>query len=204
MNRTLVMSLAALALSSAGVAGNAQEPDAGTLARQVCASCHGRGGNSVSSAFPRLAGQQPQYIAAQLQAFHDRKRGDPMAQAYMWGMASQLDAATMKGLAAYYAAQKPMHGPAPDGKLALAGKAIFENGIPGAGVPACAGCHGQNAEGKEGYPRLAGQHAEYLVKQLSLFKSELRAGAQAPMMHEVTTGLSFDQMTQIAAYLAGK
>lgn len=203
MNRTLAISLAALALAGASAAG-AQEPDARTLARQVCASCHGPGGQSISSAFPRLAGQRARYIEAQLKAFRDRQRGDPMAQAYMWGMASQLDDTTIKSLAAYYAAQKPMHGPAPDGKLALQGKAIFEGGIPGAGVPACASCHGKNGEGKEGYPRLAGQHAEYLVKQLSLFKSELRAGAQAPLMHAVTTGLSFEQMTEVAAYLAGR
>lgn len=204
MNRTLVILLPALAMAGICSAASAQESDARTLARQVCASCHGPAGQSISSAFPRLAGQQPQYIEAQLKAFHDRKRGDPMAQAYMWGMAAQLDDTAIGKLAAYYAAQKPMHGPAPDGKLALQGKAIFENGIPGAGVPACASCHGTNGEGKDGYPRLAGQHAEYLVKQLSLFKSELRAGAQAPLMHEVTTGLSFDQMTQVAAYVAGK
>ena len=203
MNRTLLILIPVLA--TAGIpAASAQQSNAATLARQVCASCHGPAGQSISSAFPRLAGQQPEYVTAQLKAFHDRKRGDPMAQAYMWGMASQLDDATIKGLAAYYAKQKPMHGPVADAKLAPQGRTIFENGIPGAGVPACASCHGQDAAGKDGYPRLAGQHAEYLVKQLSLFKSELRAGAQAPLMHEVTAGLTFDQMTAVSAYLAGK
>lgn len=203
MNRMLWMLIPVLA--TAGFpAANAQQPDAARMARQVCASCHGPAGQSISSAFPRLSGQQPQYVEAQLKAFRDRKRGDPMAQAYMWGMASQLDDATIRSLATYYARQKPMRGPAADAALAQNGKGIFENGIPGDGVPACAGCHGKNGEGENGYPRLAGQHAEYLVKQLSLFKSELRAGAQAPLMHEVTAGLSFDQMTQVAAYLSGK
>lgn len=203
MNRTLLLLIPVLATAGIPTAG-AQQSDPATVARQVCASCHGPAGQSISSAFPRLAGQQPDYINAQLKAFRDRKRGDPMAQAYMWGMASQLDDATIKGLAAYYARQKPVHGHAADPKLAQQGQAIFENGLPAAGVPACASCHGQDAAGKDGYPRLAGQHAEYLVKQLSLFKNELRAGAQAPLMHEVTAGLSFDQMTAVSAYLASK
>lgn len=203
MNRTLMM-LATLIAAAGAPAASAQQPDAATLARQVCASCHGPAGQSVSSAFPRLAGQQPQYVAVQLQAFRDRKRGDPMAQAYMWGMASQLDDAAIQSLAAYYARQKPMHGPAAEAALAQKGKAIFDDGVPADGIPPCASCHGKNGEGKDAYPRLAGQHAEYLVKQLSLFKSELRAGAQAPLMHDVTMRLSFDQMTQVAAYLAGK
>ena len=80
------------------------------LATQVCATCHGPRGDSTSPAFPRLAGQQAAYIEAQLVGFHDRTRGDPGAQAYMWGMASQLSNQDIKQLATYYAAQRPVHG----------------------------------------------------------------------------------------------
>ena len=160
----------------------AQQKDARRLAAEVCASCHGPTGISVSPAYPRLAGQRPEYLAVQLKAFRDRSRGDPMAQAFMWGMASQLSDDTIAGLAAYYAAQKPLKATAADTKLVREGQIIFAQGIPIANVAPCQTCHGQQAEGNAAIPRLAGQHAEYMVKQLVLFKSELRAGASAPIM----------------------
>jgi cytochrome c553 len=203
MKTRFLVLLPALALAGVSASAIAQESDASTLAREVCASCHGPGGRSISSTFPRLAGQQAQYLKAQLKAFHDRTRGDPMAQAYMWGMASQMDDSTIDKLATYYAAQQPARGRAADPKLAQEGRAIFEKGIPAANVPACATCHGKNAAGNGSYPRLASQHAAYLVKQLSLFKTELRAGANAPIMHNISTGMSFEQMAAVSAYLAG-
>jgi len=204
MNRTFPMLAGMLAASVLAFEAGAQDSDARTLATQVCASCHGPGGRSISSAFPRLAGQQPAYLEAQLKAFRDRSRADPMAQAYMWGMSSRLDDATIKGLADYYAMQTPGRDAKVDPKLAREGGEIFANGIPAAGVPACVTCHGKAAEGNASFPRLAGQHADYLVKQLALFKSELRAGSNAPVMHNVSHGMTFDQMTAVSAFLDGK
>lgn len=203
MKTRLLILLPALALGGVSASAIAQESEAGTLAREVCASCHGPEGRSISSTFPRLAGQQAPYIEAQLKAFRDHTRGDPLAEAYMWGMASQMDDGAIDKLAAYYAKQKPAHGRPADPKIAQTGKAIFEKGIAAANVPACASCHGKNAAGNGTFPRLAGQHAAYLVKQLSLFKSSLRAGASAPVMHNITSGMSFEQMAAVSAYLAG-
>ena len=73
---------------------------AGTV--HVCSSCHGPDGRSSSPTFPRLAGQQKDYIVAQLQAFRDKTRADPHAQTYMWGMAARLSDATIDGIATYY------------------------------------------------------------------------------------------------------
>jgi len=172
------------------------------LATQVCATCHGPRGDSTSPAFPRLAGQQPAYIEAQLVGFHDRTRGDPGAQAYMWGMASQLGNQDIKQLATYYAAQRPVHG-TPGDKTSMAnGKVIYEQGLPDAGVPACVSCHGAGAEGKEVIPRLAGQHPAYLIKQLAYFKSLQRGNA--PVMHAVTDKMTFEQMEAVAVYAASK
>jgi cytochrome c553 len=183
---------------------HAQQPDAARLAAQVCASCHGPKGRSTSNAFPRLAGQRQEYLQAQLKAFRDRTRADPMAQAYMWGMASQLTDETIAKLAAYFSAQTPVPGKAGDPKLVETGRAIFEQGLPAANVPACLTCHGKDAEGSATVPRLAGQHPEYLLKQLVMFKSELRSGAGAPIMHAITTSLTFDQMQAVAAYLMSR
>jgi cytochrome c553 len=183
---------------------HAQQPDAARLAVQVCASCHGAKGRSTSPAFPRLAGQRQEYLDAQLKAFRDRTRADPMAQAYMWGMTSQLTDGMIAKLATYFSEQAPVLGKTGDPKLVEAGRAIFEQGLPSANVPACLTCHGKAAEGNAIVPRLAGQHPEYLLKQLVMFKSELRAGASAPIMHAITTGLTFDQMLAVSAYLTSR
>lgn len=204
MKISIVVPVSIAALSCLALAAYAQEPAVSGLATRTCASCHGPRGESVSPAFPRLAGQRPEYLDTQLKAFRDRTRADPMAQAYMWGMASQLGDDTIRGLAEYYARQKPAHSKPANASLERAGKGIFENGIPGAKVQACVTCHGKNAEGASGFPRLAGQHAEYIVKQLVLFKELLREEGSAPIMHGVSQGMSFEQMEAVAAYLASR
>jgi cytochrome c553 len=182
----------------------AQDADAGKTAARICASCHGPRGESISPAFPRLAGQQQAYVDAQLRAFRDHTRADPMAQAYMWGMSSQLSDQAIQSLSAYYSAQRPVHGKGGDAKLLQQGKAIYEQGIASADVPACTTCHGGDAAGNGTIPRLAGQHAEYIVKQLGVFKSQMRADASAPTMHKISSGMSFDQMEAVATYLMSR
>src|SRR5579863_8590257 len=72
---------------------------------ETCGTCHGVNGRSIAPTFPNLAAQTAPYIELQLHAFKDQSRADPDAQAYMWGMASQLSDATITGLAGYFAAQ---------------------------------------------------------------------------------------------------
>ena len=81
----VVFSTAVAALVALGQtpAQGAAEGQAERLATQVCAACHGRNGNSISPLFPRLAGQHPQYVEAQLKSFRDRTRADPAAITYM-------------------------------------------------------------------------------------------------------------------------
>ncbi len=198
------ISLMTMAIACVAPPLQAQEADAGRLATQVCASCHGPRGDSISPAFPKISGQRAEYLESQLKAFRDRTRADPMAQAYMWGMTSQLSDDSIKRLAVFYAGQKPASGKRGNAKLVQSGRAIYEGGIPEAKVQACITCHGKNAEGNTMFPRLAGQHAEYLVKQLVLFKNSLREGGNAPIMHGITTGMSFEQMQAVAAYLMSK
>ncbi|MGC2520977.1 MAG: c-type cytochrome [Burkholderiales bacterium] len=204
MKCKLTFALSLVTISCFAPSLQAQQAETEKMASQVCATCHGPRGDSISPAFPRLAGQRVEYLESQLKAFRDRTRGDPMAQAYMWGMTSQLNDDAIAKLAAYYSGQKPVRGQAADAKLAQAGRTIYEQGIPAANVQACVACHGKDAEGSAVFPRLAGQHTEYLVKQLVLFKSQLRSDANAPIMHTVSTGITFNQMEAVAAYLASK
>ncbi len=195
----------ALLLLFAAAPAFAQDEDAARLAIGVCAACHGPRGESVAPAFPRLAAQRAEYIESQLKSFRDRTRSDPMAQGYMWGMTSQLSDGTIAGLAEYYSKQKPVrNGQQGNPKLLQEGKTIYEQGIPATNVPACITCHGKDAEGSAVYPRLAGQHAPYLVKQIALFKSALRADPNAAVMHAISAGMSFEQAEAVAAYLASK
>ncbi|MDE1941688.1 MAG: cytochrome c4 [Betaproteobacteria bacterium] len=186
-----------------------------TLAQQVCASCHGGAvgqdnGTSINPSYPNLAGQQAVYLETELQEFHDHSRTDPAAKDMMWGLASQLTTAQMKQLAEFYAQQKPhpnlnQNDPA----LVASGQKIFSEGRAAQGVPACATCHGPSAEGNGPIPRLAGQHADYLYKQLMVFNtdagrethSEALERPHGVAMDAISHNLSDLEKHQVAAYL---
>ena len=168
------------------------------LAETTCANCHGVSGRSISPTFPNLAAQTVPYLEAQLHAFRDQTRADPDALSFMWGMASQLSDATIEAISDYYAAQIPSRAKTGDTELVARGKQIFEEGVTSQGIPACATCHGPQARGNNIFPRLAGQHADYLVKQALVIQRGLR---DAPVMHEAIKDLSADQMRAVATYL---
>jgi cytochrome c553 len=203
--RPLLWLAVAALLVGAGRSVRADEPDAAIqsharyVAITVCGTCHGRDGNSTYPKFPRLAGQDARYLARQLKAFHDQTRGDPDAIAYMWGMAAQLDDAAMAALAGYYAAQRPEARPGKDPAAIARGREIYQQGITSEGVPACSSCHGPDAHGQGEYPRLAGQHAQYVLKQLASFQSNMRNVA---IMHGVALNLRSPEMQAVAAFLA--
>ena len=172
------------------------------LVVESCSTCHGPNGRSVAPTFPILAAQQASYLELQLHAFKDQTRADPDAQAYMWGMAAPLSDAMIGELAAYYAKQPAAAGRAAGpATLVARGKQIFEVGVPAKQIPACATCHGAHAEGMASFPRLAGQHAPYLLKQLLVIQSVLRT---APVMHGVIKDLTKDQMEAVVVYLASR
>jgi cytochrome c553 len=191
-------------LVATGSAALADEPDATArtaaqhLAVTVCGTCHGPTGNSAQPKYPRLAGQNANYLAAQLKAFRSQTRGDPDALGYMWGMASQLDDATIEALAAYYAAQKAEPSASGASAAVSRGREIFEHGVAAQGVPACSSCHGPDAHGLQDFPRLAGQHGQYVLKQLASFQSNMRNVA---IMHGVAQNLNLDDMDAVAAFL---
>jgi cytochrome c553 len=177
------------------------ERDALKATVQTCGACHGINGRSVSPAFPNLAAQMAGYLELQLKAFKDQSRADPDAQAYMWGMASQLSDSQIKALAAYFAAQPAAPGRSGNPVLVAQGKQIFDQGVPARQIPPCASCHGANAEGLAFFPRLAGQHAPYLLRQLIVIQSVLRT---APVMHGVIKDLTRDQMQAVVVYLESR
>ena len=148
-----------------------------------------------------MRGNKTQYLAAQLKAFKSKERADPEAHDYMWGMAGTVPDSLIDGLAHYFASQPPPPGIPGDPALVAEGKKLFENGDKAKNVSACAGCHGADAEGNSVFPRLAGQHAAYIVRQLEVIQKNLRA---SPVMHGIITQLTPNQMKEIAEFLQSK
>jgi cytochrome c553 len=172
----------------------------------ICSSCHGIGGNGDGEAklalTPKLAGQQAPYLAQQLRNLRAQKRADSSAPGYMWAISALLDEPMIEGLADYYAAQSPVPGKSGEPKLMAQGRSIYAQGNPVNGVMACAACHGENGEGGEVFPRLAGQNAEYIVRQLKEFMTKLRP--HAIMSGHIAKRLTADEMVAVAAYLQAK
>lgn len=202
------VALATLALLTLATPHAQAAPDAATrqaaikLAENLCATCHGAQGRGDNPRIPRLAGQQRAYLDVQLKAFRSQSRNDPAAHEYMWGVAATLSDDIVAALAEYFSAQSPAAGSPPtDAKLAAAGKLLFEQGSPDRGAPPCTGCHGMNAEGMAVFPRLAGQHSEYLYIQLKLIQNKLR---ESPVMHGLIKQLHGDEISAVVTYLQSK
>jgi cytochrome c553 len=171
------------------------------LAQQVCAMCHGQGGVATSPNFPNLAAQSPDYVVAQLTGFRNHSREDPEGFEYMWGISRRLTDVQIAQLAAYYAKQTPAR---QDAEADLArvkdGQTLFAAGSPQRGVPPCASCHGDHGQGLAAFPRIAGQHADYVRKQLRVFQNTNDRPAGAAMK-AVAHGLDGDDIANVAAYL---
>jgi cytochrome c553 len=172
-----------------------------TIALQVCSTCHGVDGNSTSPAFPRLAGQQAVYLTNQLNNFRGHQRSDPAGSEYMWGLSHHLTDAQIASIAEYYSKQAVRLSavPAADPKLLTAGQDIFEKGMPEQNVIACSACHGPKAQGIESFPRLANQHADYIVKQLNVFQNT--QGRPDTPMELIAHPLTGENKEAVAAYL---
>jgi len=169
-----------------------------------CFSCHGEGGRSTSPLYPRLAGQQKEYIIAQLKDFREGTRTAPHGRTYldflvMWGFVAQLDPSTTDAVATFFASQAPVPGEPVASPEVMAGKTIYTAGIPSESVPACTSCHGASAQGNGPIPRLAGQHQAYLARQLEAFASWARLNVA---MHANSVNLTPQQISEVTAYLA--
>ena len=192
------------AVAEKPAAPQAQQPAKPDLAQgeakftAVCVACHGAGGNSGIAANPKLAQQHPEYIVKQLQEFKSGKRQNPIMQ----GFAAQLTDADMKNIAAYVGSQKGKPGFAKDKDLVATGEKIYRGGIANRAVAACAGCHSPNGAGIPAqYPRLSGQHADYVAAQLVAFREGGRKNS--PQMTAIASKMNDREIKAVADYIAG-
>jgi len=200
----LVVSLvAALAATSAFANPSAVKGDtkaAESIVTNVCAACHAMDGNSAAAANPKLAGFNAEYLNKQLVEFKSGARKN----AIMAGIVANLSAQDMQNLAAYYSAQQPKPGTSKDQQLALIGEKIYRGGVQGAGVPACASCHGPQGKGiPVQFPRVAGQHGDYIYTQLNAFRLGTRANDGAKMMRTIAANMTDADMKAVSAYIQG-
>lgn len=183
---------------------SARLDEAPDLVRETCARCHGIDGlGRGQAAFPTLAGQRPEYLAAALEAYARGQRHSGMMEPIAQGLGSEA----IRELAEYYGSRPAPPAPPPDPELRAAierGASISRHGIPQQRVPSCMDCHGPGAQRRRpSYPNLAGQPADYLILQLELFKRGVRGGSPyAHLMHTVATRLHPDQMRAVALYYA--
>ena len=183
-----------------GVAhAQADEARAKKIIGGSCFLCHGAEGESASEVFPRLAGQNAEYIAKQLENFKSGKR----KSSAMAPMVAELSPDDMAALGRFDGSRPP-HKEAPkDAPLAAVGQYIYSQGNRFSGVPACASCHGPDGAGSNALPRLAGQHAAYLDNQLKQFNKRERNNDNA-VMHTVVEKMTPLEMAAVSEYLSGK
>jgi cytochrome c553 len=203
MKSTLLTLLAMLAAAASFAAEPpaAAKPDLAkgqAIATQVCAACHTVDGSRGSPANPILAGQHAEYIAKQLGEFKAGQRSNPI----MKGFASALSEADMKNVAAFYSSKQSKPGFAKNKELVALGEKIYRGGIADKQVPACAGCHSPTGAGIPSvFPRIGGQHADYVDAQLRAFRAAARTNST--QMTAIAAKMSDKEIAAIADYVAG-
>ncbi|MCY4745468.1 c-type cytochrome [Pelomonas sp. UHG3] len=203
--KTAAIVLSSLLLATTAFASGAPaapaKPDlakGGAIASQVCAACHTADGSRGSPANPILAGQHPEYLAKQLAEFKSGKRKN----AIMQGMATPLSEEDMRNVAAFYASKTVKPGFAKNKDTVVLGEKIWRGGIADRSVPACAGCHGPTGSGMPAqYPRLGGQHGDYVEAQMVAFRSGARANNA--VMTGVAAKMNDKEIKAVSDYIAG-
>lgn len=163
-----------------------------------CARCHGLDGIGRSPFVPIIAGQNEIYLIESLRAYAERARASGMMALPTTATSEDQFAA----LAQHFAKQAVPAPEAADATISAAGKQIAEQGLPERKIPACLGCHG----GKNpAYPKLDGQHAEYLAGQLRLFREGKRGGGRfSHLMEQPAKGLSDADIAAVAAFFSSR
>ena len=170
----------------------------GAISSQVCAACHTADGSRGSPANPILQGQHAEYLVKQLTEFKSGKRKNPV----MSGMAAPLSDDDVRNVAAFYASKTAKPGFAKNKDTVALGEKIYRGGIAERNVPACAACHGPTGAGIPAqYPRIGGQHGDYVEAQMTAFRGGARANG--PMMVAIAGKMNDKEIKAVSDYVAG-
>ncbi|KPN71121.1 cytochrome c [Neisseria sp. 83E34] len=204
------ITLLALSVLACGVtaAPKADVAKGKEIAATLCSSCHATDGNSGIATYPRLAAQMPNYIEKHARDIRDGKR--------TWGNAEQMRVSPgistltdeqIRDVAAFFATQYPKAGEVHPKENPELGAKLFRGGLAEKGIPACMSCHGPNGAGMPAggtdtlaFPRIGGQHKEYVVEQLKAYQSGVRKNA---MMEDIAKRLSAEEMNAVGNFIQG-
>ncbi|WP_087023237.1 c-type cytochrome [Thaumasiovibrio subtropicus] len=197
----------ALAASHSVLAAGDIESGKALATSKTCVACHGSDGVSLIPENPNLAGQHENYLAKQL---HEFKLGmssggkEGRVNAVMGGMSIGLSDQDIADLAAFYASLTPPDGTTPESSVEV-GHQLYYAGDPERGLAACTACHGPRGNGtaSSGFPRISGQHADYIKAQLMQFRAGERANDMNEMMRSVAIKLTDEEIEALAGYLGG-
>jgi cytochrome c553 len=196
--RTGMVSVFAAGFVLAGVSAFAQgstdapalkgDPVRGKAISYTCLGCHGVDGyrNAYPNySVPKLAGQHPEYIVAALQEY----KGDQRSHLTMHSQASDLSDQDMVDIAAYFSGTVLKPGPVPT------------NAPPApAAVAVCAACHGATGISTvPNYPIIAGQHADYLKREIAEYKD---GGRKNPIMAGMAATIKDSDVDALADYFS--
>lgn len=198
MKKLLQISLA-LATAFGAITAQAQDVKAGEKKIAMCIGCHGIPGYQASfpevHKVPMIAGQNAKYIVSALQAYAKGDRKHPT----MRGIATSLSEQDMNDVAAFYEQQAKL--PAASEAIPAAPANVAELLTKGA----CVSCHGANFSKPidPSYPKLAGQHADYLTVALKAYKTEKNnnVGRSNGVMAGQVKQFSNAELKAIASYI---
>jgi len=220
MNKTSYLAICLMMVSTAGMAHAAGDPKAGEAKAELCFDCHGVGGHSEDSTFPKLAGQFPDYIIKQIKDFKSGVRKDDT----MTDMAMMIETdQDLEDIAAYFSSQSDMVGTVSDPPLMIErtvkkrgesakvvqipmiehGKSVFLDSA----LTKCYECHGIDARGgghgrMMGAPKLAGQHKDYLLKAMDDMYTRKRQADMFDLMWRGLDVLDEEERGAVAEFLS--
>ena len=206
MRKILIAGAVVFGLAGQG-AWAAGDATAGAAKAAPCAACHGPDGNSGAPAFPKIAGQSARYLSKQI---HDIKSGVRPVPA-MQPTVEPLTNQDIEDIAAFFASKKASVNQAKK-DLVAKGEQIYRGGIREKGVPACAACHAPDGIGNSpaGFPRLGGQHADYISAQLKAYRAAADGDATGRVtdgdtkpMRSISARLSDAEIAALASYVSG-
>ena len=182
------------------------DADKGSQLVESCVACHGVDGNSISSDWPKLAGQNQKYLLEQLKHFRDEERNNVLMMAVIPYLQTLSDK-DLLDIAAFYSSYNATVGQARnDEELLSLGTQLYRFGNMKEQIPACTSCHGVYGQGNNlaGYPAIAGQQIGYLTSSLKAYRSKERnAGESSLVMQSIAENLTDNEIDALANYMHG-
>lgn len=189
------------------IADTRKIPDTTEQRVGVCAACHGKQGEGIqkNEYYPRLAGKPADYLYNQLQNFRAGRR----ASAQMAYIVKYLSDDYLKEMAAYYAKLRPPYPPpqtpGTSKEILARGEALVTKDDSSKGLVACASCHGKALTGMQpAIPGLVGLNSQYIVAQLSAWKTGLRKASAPDCMAQTASRLEPADISAVAVWLASQ